>query len=127
MNQFSSIKLNRLIKTWRIHTYGTCKINNIAIIKVTKIIIRYRAVTLTNPFPVKLCLRNLVFSFLLQATNIRDLNWNDVATYKAVEDWHVNILKTIVLDPSLFLLYPPEVNILQYKIQCMSSTSHSLQ
>ena len=32
---------------------------------------------LTDPFPVKLCLRNLVFSFLLQATNIRDLNWND--------------------------------------------------
>ena len=95
--------------------------------KVTKIVIRYRAVKLTDPFPVKLCLRNLVFSFLLQATSIRDLNWNDVATYKAVEDWHVNILKSIALDPSLFLLYPPEVNILQYKIQCMSSTSHSLQ
>ena len=77
MEQFSSIKLDRLIETWRIHTYGTCKMNNIAIIKVTKIIIRYRAVTLTDPFSVKLCLRNLVFSFLLQATNIGDLNWND--------------------------------------------------
>ena len=82
---------------------------------------------LTDPFPVKLCLRNLAFSFLLQATNIRDLNWNDVATYKAVEDWHVNILKTIAFDPSLFLLYPPEVNILPYKKECMSSTSYSLQ